>query len=747
MSPKISVCCAVLNQSEWLKKMIAAVLAQTFRDFELIVVDDGSTEDIKAVVDSFNDPRIRFHKFEENRGIPIGINFAFAQAKGEYIKALAADEWLWPMALGVQATYLDSHPEIAACFGLPRNGELGIRPEHEKNALDAHNRSRLQWLDTLLNLKHVPLGSCNAMWRRSLFDEIGVFDTTLKAFCDHEWYCRLVAKHDIHMLPYRVATYREDPAGVGATTSHEDGMRQLKYVREKHAVDIIARDGLVTVAIPVKDMEQHVLEAVKSVEAQTYKNWELLIVDDGSTDKTYDIVLDYIKERKDERIRLIRFVANKGQMEATNYMLTEARGEYFVPLSADDVLAPTHLERVHGVLKLNPLLEFCSTQTDFINEKGEPYTEPHAFKTIEKAANKSQDEWKARLRYGNVYFGVGMYRTSAVRQVGGWKQEYGVISDYAMYLEMLQRSNIYVIEEPLTHTRITGKNISTNFDPVVLQRTYGEIKKRFYLPRRKLIIATPFYSVSGFSPYIYALVHTVRALTQAGIEFEYWHPSGDAYVQRVKNTIFTKFLEDVEATDLLMIDSDMEWEIGGVLKMLMLPEELIVGSYPQKNSWDLWTSRPRFQKNEAGQTYATQKFLPDGGVLIEGEDLAGGFVLAKRGILERYRDAHPDLRYIDESADTSAPNREYIEFFSAGPQFDQTGNRRFWGEDRAFSRRLKAMGERWWIYASMTFGHWGMKGWAGNFGEHLAKMRSDVPVVQPPANDPVAAKPKVVGEA
>lgn len=727
--PKVSVCCAVLNQSEWLKEMIAAVLDQTYKDFELLIVDDGSTEDIKAVVDSFNDPRIKFWKFEENRGIPIGINFAFRQAQGEYIKALAADEKIWKMALGVQATFLDANPKIAACFGLPHNGEMGLRPEHEMHALDAQNRSRLQWLDTLLNLKHVPIGSCNALWRRSLFEEIGYFDETLKGFCDHEWYCRLVARHDIRMLPYRVANYREDPNSVGAKTSREEFERQITYVREKHAIDIIARDGLVTVAIPVKDMEQYVLEAVKSVQAQTYKNWELLIVDDGSTDKTYDTLLDYIKEHKDERIRLIRFMANKGQMEATNYMLEEAKGEYFVPLSADDTIEPTHLERCQDVLKLNPLLEFCSTQTDFINEKGEPYTEPHAFKTIEKAANKSQAEWKARLRFGNVYFGAGMYRTQAVRDVGGWRQKYGVIADYAMYLEMLARGQIHVIEEPLTHTRITGKNISAgNFNPIELAQTYAEIKKRFYLPRRKLIIATPFYSVSGFSPYIYALVNTVRALTQADIEFEYWHPSGDAYVQRVKNTIFTKFIEDREATDLLMIDSDMEWEIGGVLRMLMLPEELIVGSYPQKNSWDLWTSRPRFQQNESGQTYATQKFLPDGGVLIEGEDLAGGFVLVKRGILERYMKAHPELRYIDESADPAAPDRVYTEFFSAGPQLDAAGNRRFWGEDRAFSRRLKAMGERWWIYASMTFGHWGMKGWAGNFGEHLAKMRSNVPV-------------------
>jgi hypothetical protein len=110
-------------------------------------------------------------------------------------------------------------------------------------------------------------------------------------------------------------------------------------------------------------------------------------------------------------------------------------------------------------------------------------------------------------------------------------------------------------------------------------------------------------------------------------------------------------------------------------------------------------------------------------VLIEGEDLAGGFVLVKRSILERYMEAHPDLRYVDESADPACAERVYTEFFTCGPIADgnPTGHKRFWGEDRAFSRRLAAMGERWWIYCNITFGHWGMNNWRGNFGEQLAE--------------------------
>lgn len=737
--PRVSVCCGVLNQSAWLEEMISSVMSQTMTDWELIIIDDGSTESIADVISRFeHGGRIKLHRFDQNKGVPHGINFAFEQATGRYVKAMAADESLWPQALEVQCKYLDEHPEIAACFGLPRHGALGERPEYEQYALDAQNRSRAQWLDTLLAVRNVPLGACGGLWRRELFSELGYFDSTLTAFSDHEWYCRLVQAHDIRVIPYRVAAYRDDPQAVGNMES-QDALQQLNQVRAKHAREHVPQDGLVTVGIPVKDMEKYVLDAVKSVIAQTYEKWELLIVDDGSTDATYETVMKFMKAQNDPRIQLIHFPENKGDREACNYMLKAAKGEYFMTLSADDILAPTHLARVQEILKLNPLLDFCSTQTDFIGEDGGQFTEPHPFKLIERAANKSREEWQARLRFGNVYFGAGIYRTAAVRDVGGWLQGYGAISDYAMYLEMLTRGNIYIIEEDLTHTRITGNNLSTKFDPIWLKKTYAEIRKRFYLPRRKLIIATPFYSVSGFSPYIYALVQTVTMLTKAGLEFEYWHPSGDAYVHRVKNTIFSKFIEDPEATDLLMIDSDMEWEIGGLLRMLTLPEELIVGSYPQKNAWDLWTSKPSFKARGDGSFYAEQKNMPDGGVLIEGGDLAGGFMLVKRGILERYAAAHPELRYIDESSDASAPTRVYTEFFSAGPINDgnATGIKRFWGEDRAFSRRLNAIGERWWIYANIKFGHWGMKGWAGEFSEALDKMRTRDPASVPTASQPM----------
>ncbi len=72
---KVSICCSVLNQSELLKGMIHSIRAQSLTDWELVLVDDGSTEDIKSLVDSFSDTRIKLERFKKNKGMPLETMF------------------------------------------------------------------------------------------------------------------------------------------------------------------------------------------------------------------------------------------------------------------------------------------------------------------------------------------------------------------------------------------------------------------------------------------------------------------------------------------------------------------------------------------------------------------------------------------------------------------------------------------------------------------------------------------------
>ncbi|MFC6990634.1 glycosyltransferase family 2 protein [Haladaptatus sp. GCM10025707] len=93
--PTVSVVIPTYNRSEEVTHAIDSVLAQTYDDFELLVVDDGSTDDTEEVVTSYDDDRVKFIEHEENQGAPAARNTGIEHAEGEYVAFLDSDdEWL-----------------------------------------------------------------------------------------------------------------------------------------------------------------------------------------------------------------------------------------------------------------------------------------------------------------------------------------------------------------------------------------------------------------------------------------------------------------------------------------------------------------------------------------------------------------------------------------------------------------------------------------------------------------------------
>ena len=724
--PRVSICCSVLNQSEWLREMIASVVAQTCKDWELIVVDDGSTEDVKAVVDSFNENRIQYHRFPENKGIPHGANYALKLIRGEFFGLLAADETLDPNKLEDQLAFMDANAGVDGIWGIPGYGPFGRRPEWEQNSLGAHNRSKEAWLRTLLNLEGVPIGGASFLMRRKVLDSIGYLDENLTIFSDHEFYCRFFEKHVGRILPYRWAVDKPYEAGKGSVREKNGPLvqKELAYVREKHQIILPPVIGKCTIGIPLYNLAGTVIESIKSAQAQTYKDLEIIILNDGSTDNSLEVVQKYFDENPDPRVRLMGFDENRGIQEAMNQMAFRAKGEFFTSLAADDTIEPDTIEKCLAEFKKNPWLEMVGTQTDFMDALGHDLTGTtfkHPFMDIPKAMNRPHQEWLNLLKMGNVYFGVSMYRTKVISEVGGWDKELGVIADYEMYLKLLMRENIHVIEEPLTHTRISGKNLSLLMPEQAsnLPRLYYQAKLPYYKPVPKVVIATPFYELKGFSPYIWSLAQTFKLLSALGIQWEFMELSGDSYVHKARNMICEKFLADLEATDLFFIDSDMSWNPEALVHMVMFPEPIVGGSYPIKNRWDGWTSRPQMSE-ENGKQFYTGRALSDGSALMRADVLAGGFLRIKRAVLLKYRDFYPDLWFQAPAADQE-PGKDiklqrFTEFFSS-----QTHDHVFYGEDHMFSKRMRDMGMPMFIYPNVHITHWGNKGYAGNYHEFLKK--------------------------
>src|SRR3990172_1433489 len=205
MNPRVSICTSVLNQRELLTRMIDSVRAQTFTGWEIVLVDDGSTEDIKGLIDAYNDARIVYVRFPENRGIPHGLNYAFTLATGDYVQPLSADEWISPEKFAVQIAFLDAHPEIGCVWGLPGKGEMGERPSWEQYVSRAHNRSREAWVRTLMTLDNIPIGGASLLMRRSIMKELEGFDPAFFHCSDLELFVRFFQGHEGWVLPHRFA--------------------------------------------------------------------------------------------------------------------------------------------------------------------------------------------------------------------------------------------------------------------------------------------------------------------------------------------------------------------------------------------------------------------------------------------------------------------------------------------------------------------------------------------------------------
>ncbi len=114
-NPKISVLTTVYNGEEFLKETIKSVLNQSFNNFEFIIVDDGSTDNTKNLIKSFNDIRIKYFYYGGNRGyknLHNVINFGLENCNGKYIARLDADDLCFRQRLEVQFNYLEKHPKI-----------------------------------------------------------------------------------------------------------------------------------------------------------------------------------------------------------------------------------------------------------------------------------------------------------------------------------------------------------------------------------------------------------------------------------------------------------------------------------------------------------------------------------------------------------------------------------------------------------------------------------------------------------
>jgi len=208
-SPRVSVCIPTFNHAHFLSDAIGSVLAQTYRDFELVVVDNASTDDTPEVVRAYmaRDPRIRYVRNPANLGAQRNLNRCVESASGEYVNVLCADDLLAPTALQELVRALDRHPRasLAACARVMVDADL--RP---LRVLSFSRKAELvgggEVIRRCLTSGNV-IGEPSAVLLRRA-DAARGFDERFRQLIDLEMWCHLLTKGDLAFVPEPLCRFR-----------------------------------------------------------------------------------------------------------------------------------------------------------------------------------------------------------------------------------------------------------------------------------------------------------------------------------------------------------------------------------------------------------------------------------------------------------------------------------------------------------------------------------------------------------
>lgn len=184
--PKVSVIIPTYNHAKYVGRAIDSVLVQTYKNYEIIVVDDGSTDNTKAVLKPYMD-KIKYI-YQENKGLSSARNTGIRASKGEYLQFLDADDELLPQKFEIQVNILETHPEIdvIACEWIRVDENGNILPGEGKCA-----KSTFSFKDLVLGnpfIVHILL------LRRKCFNLAGLFDESLNVYEDWDMWLRIAAK-------------------------------------------------------------------------------------------------------------------------------------------------------------------------------------------------------------------------------------------------------------------------------------------------------------------------------------------------------------------------------------------------------------------------------------------------------------------------------------------------------------------------------------------------------------------------
>jgi glycosyltransferase involved in cell wall biosynthesis len=227
INPRVSVIIPTFNRREYLPVALDSVLAQTYTDYEIVIIDDGSTDDTRDILAPY-EQRIRYF-YQQNSGIAAARNRGIEESRGAYLALLDSDDYWLPGKLALQVEGLEKNPQ----WGMVATRCSSISPD---GRFRRHNRpGKSGWILTDL-FKSNFIRTSSAMITRECLDQVGLFDTALPECEEYDLWLRIAYRYPIGFINQSLTVYTDNPHGVSTDSLAGRHVRitvlEKEYLRE-----------------------------------------------------------------------------------------------------------------------------------------------------------------------------------------------------------------------------------------------------------------------------------------------------------------------------------------------------------------------------------------------------------------------------------------------------------------------------------------------------------------------------------
>src|SRR5690554_4815698 len=224
----------------------------------------------------------------------------------------------------------------------------------------------------------------------------------------------------------------------------------------------------VTVFMAAYNAEPFIAEAISSILRQSFESFELLIVNDGSTDKTVEVIQSFT----DPRIKLIHNGTNKGLAYTRNRALEEAQGEFIAVLDSDDIAVLDRLRLQYDYMAQHPDIALCGGHATLIDEQGQL--------TGQRFIVPTGNAVGMEMFFGNPFINsAAMFKTAVLKEFRGYR-EFALAEDFDFFLRVSEKYPVANIDHLLVYYRVHGQNTSA-IKPEKIRQIETNVLKDMYI--------------------------------------------------------------------------------------------------------------------------------------------------------------------------------------------------------------------------------------------------------------------------